>query len=250
MPKLRARNQSPPPFEGRIQTWSMQYLRKHRWQIAAMCDNDDFQQIGWMLYLQARHKYPKLTNFAGFFRLYRTYLYFYIKTKARQCFPNPYNMGAENRCYSMTRGDGESSDPELNNVFTSTGLEVESYLELLEKLPKELHEAFMLLVREFTGLGRIEIQETVRLNGKMRREDLSRALARAAGFDPNRNVLGEIGQALGVATPDEIGKALSVLSIDEIGWVLSVLPVDEIRKTLSVLSTGEVTEGTQVPCPM
>ena len=248
MPKSRVNNQNPPPFEGEIEKIGMKYLRNNHWRIASMYDRDDLRQEAYLVYLRQLRKYPKMPSRAAFIRLYRTNLWGRIQSVSAWCFPNPYNMGLENRCYSMTQEDGDDVNIGLGGVVASTGLEVESYLELLEKLPKELHEAFMLLVREFTGLGEIEIQETVRLNGKMRREGLSEALARAAGLDLKRDVVEEIGRALGVVSPDEIGKALSVLSIGEVGWVLSTLPISEISKTLIELSEDEPNEGDQSPC--
>ena len=190
---------TPPPFEGKIEAWGLGYLRKNRWKVAAMCDDDDLKQDAFLVYWRVRQYHPTVTRISDFMRLYRVSLHGILVNRSKACFPNPYNMGQENNCMSLTADDGgDLSDIIRGAVYHSAATEVEDYLDLLQRLPSELQGAFMLLVREFTGVSSIPQRERECLSGKTRREPLRIALARAVGCDVGRDLIAEIGQALGV----------------------------------------------------
>lgn len=206
MPKKRKvkAKRTVPPFEGKIRDWGLGYLRKNRWKVAAMCDDDDLKQDAFLVYWRVRQYHPKVTRMADFMKLYRVSLCGALMSRSRACFPNPYNLGQENHCMSLTTDDGgDLMDITGGAVYHSAAAEVEDYFDLLQRLPLELRDAFLLLVREFTGTGSIPQRERELLNGKKRREPLRMALARAVGCDLGRDLITEIGQALGVTSNEE-----------------------------------------------
>ena len=188
-----------PPFEGEIKNWGLSYLRKNRWKVAAMCDDDDLKQDAFLVYWRVRQYHPKVTRMADFMRLYRVSLHGILVNRSKACFPNPYNLGQENHCTSLTADDGgDLMDITGSAVYHSAAIEVEDYLDLLQRLPLELRDAFLLLIREFMGTGSVPQRERELLNGRRRKEPLRIALARAVGCDVGRDLIAEIGQVLGV----------------------------------------------------
>ena len=188
-----------PPFEGEIKNWGLSYLRKNRWKVAAMCDDDDLKQDAFLVYWRVRQYHPKVTRMADFMRLYRVSLHGILVNRSKACFPNPYNLGQENHCTSLTADDGgDLMDITGSAVCHSAAIEVEDYLDLLQRLPLELRDAFLLLIREFMGTDSVPQRERELLNGRKRKEPLRIALARAVGCDVGRDLIAEIGQVLGV----------------------------------------------------
>ena len=206
--RLPAHLQSP-PFEGRIKNHGLSYLRKNYWRMAAASDDEDLQQDAYLMYLRVRRDHPDITKTAEFMRLYRPALYGLLVWRSRQCFPNPFNMGEKARCYSLDSviyANGEqhscSEISESRSLFGILDSEMGSYLRLIQQLPLELQEAFILLIKEFNGQEVIPLRTSKKLKGKTWREPLAIALARKVGYDLSRDLIHEIGLVLGVTTTE------------------------------------------------
>lgn len=196
--RFSKRSGTPPPFEGKIRNWGLAFLRRNAWKVAAMCDGEDLQQEAFMIYWRIRTKHPRITDLDEFLRMYKVGLRFYLVGASCACFPNPYNMGQEAHCSSLTAIDGGDLTDLGTGAVCSFGNEVDDYLGLLQKLPAELQAVFMLLIREFLGLENIPIRESRRLNGRLRREPFEFALARRVGCPPTRDLVSEIAYKLGI----------------------------------------------------
>ena len=203
--KIVRTKRTTPPFEGKIKNWGLGYLRKNRWKIAAMCDDDDLKQDAFLVYWRVRQYHPEVTRMADFMKLYRVSLHGILVNRSKACFPNPYNLGQENHCMSLTADNGgDLTEITGSAVCHSAVVEVEDYLDLLQRLPLELRDAFLLLIREFTGMSTTPQRERELLNGKRRKEPFRIALARAVGCDVGRDLIAEIGQALGVVNNEAV----------------------------------------------
>ena len=189
-----------PPFEGEVRNWGVGYFRKNKWKVASMYDDSDIQQDVFMIYWRTKRNYPHITSRSEFMRLFKGALRMRVYGKATQCFPNPYNVGAENRCYSLTSAvDGRDlTDELLGGVYSSVAAEAEDYLMLLQKLPFELQEAFIVLIREFLGLENVSLVGSIRLDGTRRTVPFETALAKRIGSPNKRDLLSRIARELGI----------------------------------------------------
>lgn len=193
----------PPCFEGELERIGVGYFRRHHWRIASMYDSDDLRQEAYLVYLKQLRKHPELTDHSSFVKLYRTNLWGRVQTLSQMCFPNPYNMGGENKCHSLIQDNPDGGSSELGAAPTQFRGEVEAYLDLMTQLPSELRVVFLALVKDLMGVDPVEVRATPKLNGGVRRETFNTALARKVGLAQGRDLIDEIKTALGVLANTE-----------------------------------------------
>lgn len=177
-------------YDKHARQWGEGYLRRHHWRIRAMYDYEDIQQDAFAVYLGVYRRHPKC-NENDLFKIYRCALWGRVNNRSRQCFPNSY-------AYEKDKGKLVVNIDEYtltHLVEHELAFTLDSFSDLLEKLPAELVEVLKLLIRDFVGVSCIEQRRVKQLSGRIRLEPLGVALARAAKLDPSRDLFDELYQA-------------------------------------------------------
>ena len=182
-------------YKIRANRWGETFLSRHRWQIGSMYDKDDIQQEAYLIYLRTFRRHPDKSE-EDLFKMYKVALWGCLIDRSKQCFPNPYSKSQEG---SVIQVQDEATAQSLFDGFVGClQTEAETYFETLQKVPRELQGAFVLLLREVLGLDRITLRQRTKLRGKAEREPLNMALARRSGLDLSRDIMNELAEALGI----------------------------------------------------
>ena len=194
----RNRLNGSPVFEGKIKDWGLSYLRKNRWKVAAVWDDDDLQQTAFYLYWRVCVYHAHISDEDEFLRLYKVAMGFLLSSTASACFPNPFNVGYENRCFSLTDEEGGDIDIAEKNgaaVYDYVS-DLEVCLDVIKCVPDELRGVCAALFREALGIKPMSALTRRRLKGHSSVEPINLTLARLFGFDQDRDVLSEVATCL------------------------------------------------------
>lgn len=194
----RNRLNGSPAFEGKIKDWGLSYLRRHRWKVAAVWDDEDLQQNAFYLYWRVCVYHAHISDEDEFLRLYKVAMGFLLSSTASACFPNTYNVGYENRCFSLTDEEGGSIDIAEKNgaaVYDYVS-DLEVCLDVIKCVPDELRGVCAALFREALGIKPMSALTRRRLKGHSSVEPINLTLARLFGFDRDRDVLSEVAAYL------------------------------------------------------
>ena len=193
MRKLKRRRPRLPalvPYD-RCKRYGEALLRRECWRIASFFDDDDIAQEAFAIFWRVCTAHPGKTE-GDIFRIYKVAIWFRMNDISRSCFPNPYNKGEEGN--PAVQIDTDMLEGLLGTIHS----EADVYLETLAKIPVELHDAFVLLVREFLGLEDIPRKSCERLGGKQWTESLLGAVKRKAGLHKSRQLWKELILALDI----------------------------------------------------
>ncbi len=192
----KRRNKKPPKFEGSVKQWAMAFMRKNYWRIAAMYDREDLEQEAFTIYWSVQFNHPTLTDKVEFMRLFKARMRGMMKTRSAACFPNPYNFGQDSGCISLTSDTGgDLTEVFVSSVCISAG-DLEVCLDLASRLPSELREVFMALVREAIGIEAVPFRWRRRLTGRATPETLNGSLARRFNLSSDRDLFAEVSAAI------------------------------------------------------
>mgnify|MGYP000276609036 CR=1 FL=1 len=194
----RNRLKGSPAFKGKIKDWGLSYLRRNRWKVAAVWDDDDLQQNAFYLYWRVCVYHAHISDEDEFLRLYKVAMGFLLSSTASACFPNPFNVGYENRCFSLTDEEGADIDIAKKNgaaVYDYVG-DLEVCLDVIKCVPDELRGVCAALFREALGIKPMSALTRRRLKGNSSVEPINLTLARLFGFDQDRDVLSEVATCL------------------------------------------------------
>lgn len=180
-------------YNQRSRQWGERYMMRHFWRIRAMYDYEDVKQDAFLVFLRTYNRYPGLPE-EDLFRIYKAGVVGRTHNRARECFPNSHALqeGLGQVVVDIADYQNAYSSP---NEFLSC---FEHFSDLIVKLPEELADVLRLLIEDFTGVSCIEQRRAKRLSGKDRLEPLTVALARRANLAPNRDLIEELANRLGV----------------------------------------------------
>ncbi len=183
-------------YEDGPRQWGESFLRRNHWKVAGMCSREDLEQDAKLIYIRCfRYWYTQRTSKKTkeeIFKIYKRSMYTLLLSRSQQCFPNPY-------AYIEDQGRTVVSLDDYNSPVTTVN-ELEACLTYfsgwLASLPKELSDALRLIIEDFCGDPCINQRESPKLDGKVRKEPFEIALARKAGLDLDRDVVGELATAM------------------------------------------------------
>ena len=179
-----------PQFDGEIERWGLWFLKREFWRIASMYSREELNQEAFFVFWQVRCRHPNVHSRRTFLKIYKTSLRWHVTTMARQCFPNPYNAGSENRCISLTGPDGrDRSAGVLSAAYGYASNEAEACLDLMQRVPPELRESFAILLREIMGWGSIVVSSERLVGRRSGLLPFERALMRKVGLGKMTAVL-------------------------------------------------------------
>ena len=194
--RLRRRRLNGVAFEGRIEDWGLSFLRRNRWKVAAIWDEDDFRQEVFYIYWRIRVQHPEIIEEDEFLRIYKVALRFRLIRHASACFPNPYSRAYENRCISLTGESGLNITERLTDAVYDCVGNVEECVDVVGRIPEELQIVCIALFREIFGIEPLPTLSRHRLKGRPTAEPLNLMFARLFGFSADRDVVSEVAACL------------------------------------------------------
>lgn len=185
-------------YEKRARRWGEVYLSRNLWRIKGMYSHEDVKQEAFTTFLIVYRKHPGKSE-DELFRLYKARFRGRLINWSKQCFPNSYAyMEKVGPLVVDLVGPGGEINPEVEAGPFSVLPEAAVCLELLDRLPKELHDAMRLLIRDFFGdpcITQLRARKTTR---GLRLEPIEKAIARQLGIENSRDVVAEIAKALNI----------------------------------------------------
>lgn len=185
-------------YQNEAKQWGEHYMMRNYWRIRSMMDYDDIKQAVFFIFLRTCRKYPNKPN-TEIMKIFKAGVVGHTHNRARQCFPNSHALkeGVGQIVVPLEDWLPEVTSP---NEYLSC---VEYFSDWLAKLPKELSDALLLLIEDFTGVSCIEQRRTKKLSGKERLEPFRVALARKANLGLSRDVIQELANEMNITLVTE-----------------------------------------------